>query len=251
MAPGGPRDRRRGRGAGLRGLAAACALALGLLGGCAGDAADEVTVLAAASLTEAFEAIEPLAREAGIEPRYSFGGSSALAEQAARGVPADVLVVADPDLVSAEAARFATNPLVLVVAGEARGEVQALADLARVDLRLAWGTRGVPAGDLARDLLAERGILEEVEDQVVTEEPDVKGVVAKVSLGEADAGFVYVTDARAHDLTVAGDPLPAAATYAAEVIDDAPNRTGARRFVDLLTTPAVAAVLETFGFEAG
>ncbi len=173
-------------------------LALVLLLAIAGCGSDRrsVTVYAAASLTDVFEQLGPGAR-------FNFGGSDALATQIEEGAEADVFASAG----AAPMARlrrahlvdapflFATNRIVAVVA-EGDTRVRSIADLAEPGTKVVLAAEGVPAGDYARELLAKLGLREAVLANVVSVEPDVRSVLGKVALGEADAGFVYATDVR-------------------------------------------------------
>jgi molybdate transport system substrate-binding protein len=167
-----------------------------------GLAAAKLTVFAAASLTSVFPQIDNA-------PRYSFAGSDQLAFQITQGAPADVYAAASPKYPDQLHAKglvykprvFATNELVLIVPRANSAGIGSVYDLRRKGLRLVIGAKGVPVGDYTRKALAALA-LSSVLRNVVSQETDVKEVVAKVALGEADAGFVYHTDARAdvHDL---------------------------------------------------
>ncbi len=159
--------------------------------------ADRPLVLAAASLTEVLPRIEP-------EGRYSFGGSNQLAQQIRLGAPFDVFLSASPvytrDLSREGLVRkpvmFATNSLVLITPRSNPQRIQSVRDLAkRKSLRLVVAGPKVPIGLYTREVLERLGMLK-VLKKAVSLEPDVKGIVGKVALGEADAGFVYRTDVR-------------------------------------------------------
>jgi molybdate transport system substrate-binding protein len=240
----------------MRWAAAACAAAL--LAGCGGDPGDErLVVSAAASLTEA---LGRCARSFdGPAVRTSFAGSDELAAQIRQGVRPDVFAAADERL-PAELARegrvarpvaFATNRLVVAVPADSR--VRRIEDLARAGTTIAAGAPGVPAGAAARRVLgALGGTGRRVLANVRTEEPDVKGVLGKVTRGGADAGFVYATDvAAAGDRVRAvrlSDRLDPQVTYAAAVVRGAPNPGDARRFVDGLVRGGCADALRDAGF---
>jgi molybdate transport system substrate-binding protein len=176
-----------------------------------GDTIDPVTVFAAASLTEAFTRIADEYGELhGVEVRLSFGPSDGLATQIKEGAPADVFASASPEWMDAVAsdpgvtdrADFARNVLVVIVpAGDPAGVVT-LHDLGKPGIKLVLAAEGVPVGDYAREMLANAEIADEALANVVSNEDDVKGVVQKVALGEADAGIAYRTDVTA---SVAGD----------------------------------------------
>ena len=158
---------------------------------------EPVTVLAAASLTEVLPGIDPGAR-------VSFGGSNQLAQQARQGFPFDVFLSASPvytrtlfaeGLVRKPVA-FATNSLVLIVPRRNPARIATVQDLAkRPKLRLVVAGPKVPIGLYTREVLKRLGLLR-VLRKTVSLEADVKGIVGKVALGEADAGFVYATDVK-------------------------------------------------------
>ncbi len=227
------------------------ALAAGLTG-CTGGESGELTVYAAASLREVFPRIAP-------EARFSFGGSDELAVQIREGAPADVYAAASPDpprelaaerLVEAPVV-FATNRLVLVVPRGNPARIRSVGDLAGGQIRLVVGTPGVPVGDYTRRALAALGRLDVLE-RVVSEESDVAGIVGKVALGEADAGFAYATDATpvAEDVEVV--ELPRAAQpeveYAIAVVRGSEDESEARAFVERVLGPAGREALQEAGF---
>lgn len=187
----------------MRWLAALCALlTAAVLAGIAtaardGSADGRTTLLAAASLTEVVPAIDRSARA-------SFGGSNRLAQQARQGFPFDVFLSASPQYTRALYAEglvrkpvaFATNSLVLVVPKRNPARIGTVEDLAkRPKLRLVVAGPQVPIGLYTREVLKRLGLLR-VLRKAVSLEPDAKGIVGKVALGEADAGFVYATDVR-------------------------------------------------------
>jgi molybdate transport system substrate-binding protein len=197
--------------------------------------ASRITVYAAASLTGVLPRIDRTAR-------YSFAGSDQLAFQIGEGAPADVFAAASPKyprqlyaagLVEKPRA-FATNELVLIVPRENSAAIHSVADLRRAGLRIVIAAKGVPAGDYARKALAALG-LTSVLKNVVSEEDDVKGVVAKVALGEADAGFVYRTDvlSTARDLIAIKLPQRAqpSIVYELAVVKASRQKAAARAFV--------------------
>jgi molybdate transport system substrate-binding protein len=165
------------------------ALLVLLLAGCGGGE-DRVTVFAAASLTEVFHELDP-------DARFNFAGSDELAAQIREGARADVYASADPRYPRALHAEglvgtprvFATNRLVLIVPRANPARIAGLSDLSRRGIKLVLGAEGVPVGDYARRLLPPAALA-----NVVSLEEDVKAIVGKVALGEADAGLVYATD---------------------------------------------------------
>jgi len=233
------------------------AFALVALAGCGGatgggDSNDHATVFAAASLTEVFPQIDPAAT-------FNFAGSDDLATQITEGAPADVFAAAStkyPDQLYEDGLVdkpevFATNKLVLIVPKDNQANIQSVDDLLNPDVKLVIGAEGVPIGDYTRTVLENMGA-SEVLDQVVSEEDDVKGVVSKVSLGEADAGFVYVTDVRPVDDKVTAIELPdeaqAVVQYEIAVVKDAPHHDAAHEFVEQVLGDAGQAKLQAAGF---
>ena len=191
-----------------RALVAALAAALALP--VATTAASPITVFAAASLTGVFPRIATA-------PRYSFAGSDQLALQLQQGAQADVYAAASPKYpellyhqgLLRKPLVFATNRLVLIVPRRNPARIGSVYDLRRSGIKLVIGDKGVPIGAYTRQILDALGITADVLKNVVSEETDVKGIVAKVALGEADVGFVYVTDARPVAARVKTVPLPA------------------------------------------
>jgi molybdate transport system substrate-binding protein len=156
-----------------------------------------VTVFAASSLTEVFPRIAA-------SPRYSFAGSDQLALQIRQGAPADVYAAASPkytqllyrDGFVLKPVAFATNSLIILVPESNPANIKSVYDLRRDGIKLVIGDRAVPIGTYTRQILDTLGITADVMKNVVSQETDVKGIVAKVALGEADAGLVYRTDAK-------------------------------------------------------
>jgi molybdate transport system substrate-binding protein len=174
--------------------------------------ADQPIVLAAASLTEVLPRIAP-------DARYSFGSSNALAEQIRRGAPFDVYLSAGDLYTRAlfeqglvrRPVPFATNSLVLIVPRSNPARIRTVFDLARrPKLKLVVAGPKVPIGLYTREVLKRLG-MSKVLKKTVSLEPDVKGVVGKVALGQADAGFVYLTDVRPVASRVRAMRIPARA----------------------------------------
>lgn len=170
-----------------------------------------LAIFAAASLTGAFPLIDRA-------PKFQFAGSDQLAFQITQGAPADVFAAASPKYpeqlysqgLCSKPVAFATNTVVLVVPRANPARIQSVYDLQREGIKLVIGAKGVPIGDYTRKLLANLG-LSMVLRNVVSEEDDVKLVVTKVALGEADAGFVYRTDIKSVGNRLFRIELPAAA----------------------------------------
>jgi molybdate transport system substrate-binding protein len=200
------------------------------------------TVYAAASLTEVFPRVSP-------GSRFQFASSSQLALQIARGAPADVFASASPiytqDLYRSglvgKPRTFATNTLVLAVPRSNPAKIRSVQDLAkRPKLKLVVAGAKVPVGLYTREVLKRLGLLR-VLRKAVSQEPDVKGIVGKLALGEADAGFVYATDVRAASSRLLAIELPKRSQptvlYEVAVVQGSKNREGALEFVaDLLST---------------
>ena len=232
----------------------AVVLAALLLAGCATGPGQVVTVFAAASLTESFTALEKVFESAnpGVDVRINFAASSSLAQQIANGASADVFASADePTMakVPAESPRvFATNRLTIAVPAANPGGVKALADLR--DVVTVVCAPQVPCGAATRRALSSAGVTL----TPASEEQDVKAVLAKVAANEADAGLVYVTDARAAGEKVRAIDFPESASavnrYPIAVLPDAPNPDLARRFVDLVLSADGQAEFARLGFGA-
>lgn len=251
----------------LGALLAAAALALAGCGGAppaaapsaSGDLTGDLTVLAAASLTDTFTELGDAfaAAHPGVTVSFSFGGSSGLAEQIASGAPADVFAAASPatmaTVVDAGAAEgepttFATNTLQVVVPAGNPAGVTGLADLADPDLTVALCSAQVPCGAASEKVFAAAGLAPAPD----TLEQDVRAVLTKVELGEVDAGLVYRTDVLAAGDAVEGIDVPEVAdavnAYPVAVLADAPNPAAAQAFVDLLLSDEGRQVLRDAGF---
>lgn len=220
----------------------------------------DITVFAAASLTNAFDdAKAKLAvSNPGLTIAYSFAGSNALATQIQQGAPADVFASADAknmqQLVDAGLVEtpkvFARNRLEIAVApGNPKG-ITGLDDLGRRGVDIVLGAEGVPAGDYARQVLTSKGI--KVDPRSL--ETDVKSALAKVTSGEADATIVYVTDVIAAGATVQGVELPEAdqpaIAYPIAVVRATKQHAGADAFVESAVSGVVHSSLEAAGFAA-
>lgn len=248
-------------------MPAACAAVLVLAacggGGSATGAAEPeqrtLTVFAAASLTEVFTALEPRFEEAhpGVDVVFNFGASSDLTQQIVNGGPADVFAtadtstmqtVADEGLVEGEATVFATNVLQIATPPGNPAGVTSFADLARPDLQVVVCAPQVPCGSAVERIEQVAGVTL----SPVSEEPDVKSALGKVTTGNADAGLVYATDVHAAGDDVAGIEFPEAAQavneYPIAVIADAQAAEPARAFLELVTSADGLAVLGSAGF---
>jgi molybdate transport system substrate-binding protein len=218
--------------------------------GAAGGA--DLTVFAAASLTEAFESLDP-------EVTFSFAGSDELAAQIREGAPADLYAAASPKYpqelfaegLVEEPVVFATNRLVVVVPKDNPAGIEAVEDVAGEGVALVIAGEGVPVGDYTRTVLENLGLTGALEN-VVSEEQDVKGVVGKVALGEADAGFVYATDVKPVEEDVLAIEIPTDAQppveYQAAIVVASERGESARAFLDRLLGEEGRAALEASGF---
>jgi molybdate transport system substrate-binding protein len=218
-----------------------------------GATASGPTVLAAASLTKVFPRIEP-------RGRYTFGGSGALATEIEQGAPADVFAAASPKQPAELLAKklidrpiqFATNTLVLIVPRDNPAEITSVADIAKPGVKLVICNATVPCGDYARNVFMNLGITPTAMRNVVSQTTDVTQTVAEVALGQADAGFVYITDAKAANGKVKVIRLPTKAKpQAADVIavvKSGRNQTAAKAFIAKVMSPAGQARLRAAGF---
>ena len=239
-------------------------LLLPACGSGAGDERREVVVFAAASLTGAFERIaaDLEADDPGLEVRLSFDSSSSLAAQIVAGSPADVFASADLAQLGVVEGKglversepFALNRLQVITPADDPAGIESPEDLARPGVGVVLAAPEVPAGRYARRLFDALGILGEVEVNVVSNEQDVKGVLTKVRLGEADAGVVYVTDVTAEvasevDTIDTPDLSPARATYGIALVAGARHAEYAELFYERVLSDAGEEVLDEFGFE--
>jgi molybdate transport system substrate-binding protein len=244
--------------------AVSCAPAGGPTGSRAGAASsEEITVFAASSLTEAFRELAPILerQRPGTTVRFNLASSSQLAVQIAEGAPADVFASADPlqmDVVEDaglvdEPVVFARNRLVVLVPRDNPAAIASPMDLGDPGVKLVLAAPEVPAGNYARRALADLGVGAEAEANVVSNEEDVKAVVAKVALGEADAGIGYATDVTGEveqSIRVLRFPERAdvVASYVLAPLSSAPSARGAAAFVELVTGTQGRRVLKEHGF---
>ncbi|MFN6118361.1 MAG: molybdate ABC transporter substrate-binding protein [Actinomycetes bacterium] len=250
----------------LRRRAAVAVCSLLLAAGC-GDDGDEaqtqgtVNVFAAASLTAAFEELGEAFTDANpeVEVVFNFAASSELVTQIGEGAPADVFASADTSNrtkltdaggAASEPVVVATNVLEIIVeSGNPRG-ITGVADLADQDLVVVICAPEVPCGRYAADVLSAAGVAVTPKSL----EQNVKGVVSKVTSGEADAGIVYRTDVIAAASDAEGVAIPAdvnvLAEYPIAVTEQAANPEAAQAFVDFVLSAEGQAILASFGFLA-
>jgi molybdate transport system substrate-binding protein len=239
-------------------------LAIGLvavlaMSGCASASAPSpdtlsgtVTVFAAASLTETFQAIGDAfsAEHPGVTVTFNFGGSSGLATQIVEGAPVDVFAAASGTTmatVSADSTVFASNTLEIATPVGNPGKVTGLADFANPDLSIALCAVEVPCGAAAKTVLDTAGIVAAPD----TLEQDVKAVLTKIELGEVDAGLVYKTDVQAAGSTVQGIEFPEASGAVAKYpIVSLSGTPAADAFIAFVLSPAGMKILSDAGFGA-
>lgn len=217
-----------------------------------------VNVFAAASLREAFSMLGQRfeAAHPGVKIVFNFGASSGLATQITSGAPADVFASAstgnmDRVVTGGQAsspADFAGNVMEIAVPARNPAGINQLSDLARSGVKVALCQPAVPCGVTATTVFANAGLTV----IPVSQEIDVKAVLTKVTLGEVDAGMVYVTDVRAAGGKVRGVVIPAdvnaSTRYPIATLTKAPNRATAQAFTDYVLSPAGTGVLSAAGF---
>ena len=217
------------------------------------DDSGRLAVFAAASLTDVFPRINP-------RPEYSFAGSDQLAAQIQLGAHADVFAAASPKYpellyqksLAQKPIPFATNTLVLVVPKSNPAHVHSVMDLTKPGVKVVMGDSSVPVGSYTLTVLRNLGISDAVLKNVVSKEQDVKGVVGKVVTGEADAGFVYLTDIRPVRGKVQAIAIRESAqphvVYEVAVVKGARHPRAAYRFVTALIRPKAQRMLVSYGF---
>jgi len=229
--------------------------------GGSGGTGGTLTVLAASSLTEAFGSLGHTFehQHPGLHVRFSFDSSATLAEQVVQGAPADVLATADSDTMHTVVAAhdnaeppklFATNELVLAVPRANPAHITDVADLDRPGVKYLACVSSAPCGALADTLLK----MNHISAPPVSREVDVKSVLSKLELGEADAGFVYTTDARSSQGKVRALPIPHAAQhlnpYPIVTLTGSGQPSLAHAWVRLVLSPTGRRVLRAAGFGA-
>ena len=233
---------------------AALAVSVAVVAGSASAYAQSqpLTIYAAASLTDAFRAFDP-------DQRYSFAGSNALETQIRNGAPADIFASAAPlntqrlfrqNLVG-KPVTFTSNRLALIVPKSNPAAIRSVYDLRRKPVKLVIAGAAVPVGGYTRTVLRRMG-LSSVLSKVVSQETDVRAVTGKVALGQADAGFVYVTDARAVADRVTVIRIPAWAQprvrYEIAVVSSSSKKAAAQAWIKTLLSARGQAALKEYGF---
>jgi molybdate transport system substrate-binding protein len=243
----------------LRRLAVVVAVALGLAGcGIAsGDERITLRVLAASSLTDAFDELGTAYRSANrhvTSVQFEFAGSQEVAGDVQDREHADVLATADATSMNIAAQRitdrraFAYGSMTIAVAPGNPRRIHRLSDLARPGLRVVLGGPVVPVGRYAAQVLARAGVTVHPS----SEEADARTVLTRVRTGVADAGIVYVSDMRSAGVAAMSVPIPVqqnvAATYFAAPVRASTHETAAKDFVTWLGTPTARAILRKYGF---
>ena len=236
-------------------------VAIAVLAGCGGGDENTLRVSAAASLKTALEDYGGAFDAADVS--FSFAGSDELAAQIRKGGRPDVFAAANTKLPAQlyeeglveRPITFAANRLVVALpAGSDR--FRTLGDLGRAGVRIAAGSASVPVGAYTREVLARLGgrVARAIEINIRSNEPDVSGVVGKVSQGAVDAGFVYATDVRASGGRLQAIEIPRElrpnVSYGAAVVKGTPHRAQARTFVEGLLGGTGQQSLRRAGFEA-
>jgi molybdate transport system substrate-binding protein len=232
-------------------LAAALTAAVCVAVAAAQPTASPATVYAAASLTDAFPKIAPHAH-------FSFAGSNALAAQIRQGAPADVFASANVKLPFAlfgegfcsRPVVFTRNSLVLIVPSKNPAHIRRVSDVTRKGVKVVVAAKGVPVGDYTLQVLSKLHLARAL-NNVVSRETDVREVLAKVALGEADAGFVYSTDARTVPGKVKTLAIPPRGRPNVEygmcvVLRN--DRTAGHNFVRRILSPGGQRILLRYGF---
>jgi len=219
----------------------------------------EVTIFAASSLTDAFRQVgdQMMKAKGDVRLTFNFGSSSTLATQITNGAPADVFAsaddanmqkIVDSKLADGSSKGFASNRLQIAVAAGNPKKIGGLDDLARPDVVLVLAAPTVPAGKYALEAMNKAGVVA----KPLSQEVDVRAVLNKVSLGEADAGIVYVTDVMSAMGRVTGVDIPeqqqVIAHYPIAVVKGSKNAPLANRFIDFLVSPNGQNTLAEFGF---
>jgi len=246
---------RRSRLAFLSATAAALCLLVLPAGGAASAKRAQITVYAAASLTNVFPAIDS-------QEKYSFGGSNTLAAQITQGAPADVFASANMTLptqlfqkgLCSKPIVFTRNRLVIVVPKANSAGIHDIYDLTKPGVKIDIAAKGVPVGNYTLQILKNMNLTAAVLKNVVSQETDVREVLAKVALGEADAGFVYSTDAKTVPGKVTVIKVPAWAQpkvqYGICVVSKSGDKTDAKAFVKRVLSKSGQKKLHNYGFLA-
>ena len=234
-------------------LIACAALALAATSANAARRASPITVYAAASLTDVFPKIDSA-------NKYSFAGSNTLAAQIQQGAPADVFASANTTLPNQLFAKglcskpvvFTRNTLVIVVPKSNPAGINSVYNLTKPGIKLDIAASGVPVGSYTLQILKNMNLSTTVLKNVVSQETDVREVLSKVALGEADAGFVYSTDAKTVPGQVTVIKVPAWAQpkvqYGICVVNSSGDKTDAQAFINKVMAKSGQAKMLAAGF---
>ncbi|HZE67194.1 MAG TPA: molybdate ABC transporter substrate-binding protein, partial [Sporichthyaceae bacterium] len=225
-----------------------------------GPVTGDLTVLAAASLTDVFQKLATAfqSQNPGVQVTFSFGGSSTLAQQIVAKAPADVFAAASPATMktvtdAGDAAGspqlFVRNRLEIAVPPSNPGNVTGLADFGKSSLKIAVCAVAVPCGAAADKVFKASGISPEIDSY----EQDVKGVLTKVEAGEADAGMVYQTDVKSAGDKVKGIDFAEAANaindYPIVALTEAKNPSAAAAWIAFLQSAEARQMFTDAGFQ--
>lgn len=234
------------------------AVAVAGCGGGSGSASVTLHVFAASSLQQTFTTLGATfeKQHPGTKVDFSFGASDALATQINQGAPADVVATASTKTMDQIASKvssrtdFATNTMEIAVPSKNPAHITGLSDLAKPSVKVAVCQAAVPCGVVAAQVFANAHLTV----RPVTEEVDVKSVLTKVSLGEVDAGIVYVSDVKTAGSSVEGITIPTAdnatTTYPIAVVKGTTRSSLAKDFADLVEGTTGQKVLARNGFAA-
>jgi molybdate transport system substrate-binding protein len=214
--------------------------------------AQPLTIYAAASLTDVFRSYDGA-------QTYSFAGSNTLETQIRNGAPADIFASAAPlntqrlfrERLVAKPVTFTSNRLALIVPRSNPAGIRSIYDLRRKPVKLVVAAPAVPVGSYTRTVLRKMA-LTSVLSKVVSQESDVRAVTTKIALGQGDAGFVYITDARAVRDQVSVIRIPAWAQprvrYEIAVVSRSTRKAAARAWINRLLSSRGQAALRSYGF---
>lgn len=258
-------------------IIAACASLNGFGSGFKNEHTDpqgSLTVFAAASLIEAFNEIGESyeAANPGVQITLNYAGSQQLAQQLSQGAPADVFASADKEqmdnvissgrVLQGMEVKFVRNRLLIIVPEDNPGQIQDFGDLSNPGLEIILADGAVPVGRYSLQMLSRAsqsnlygdGFKQDVLNNAVSYEENVRAVLSKVILGEADAGIVYVSDgwgvnAEEVRLISIPDQVNVSASYYISPVSDSSNQGLAQDFIEFVLSPESQAILARYGFD--
>ena len=234
-------------------LLAAAVLCASLAGGASAKRASGITIFAGSSLTAVLPQLDS-------GNTYSFGSSTTLGTQITNGAPADVLMSANTTVPAAlyaagvveKPVNYTRNTLAVVVPKSNPAGIKSIYDLTKSGVKIAVAASSVPVGSYTVQVLNQMGINPAVQANVVTKETSDANVVAKVALGQVDAGFVYLSDYVIDPTHLTLIKVPAWAqpkiTYALAIVTKSPNQAAAQAWVKKVLSPAGQAIFVKNGF---